>query len=106
MSINSNRDLNRLALAFEHLVQDYGNKTVRADTFRACSTEDDTFANGIRIGATYAYTDTALQQMLEKSNTGNNLKVIEKAVEILSEERSFQSVVNALNYLLDKKIIF
>ena len=101
-----NRDFDSLALAFEHLVQDYGNKTVKADTFRACSTTDNSFENGLKIGATYAYTDTALQQMLRQKHGCPYQEKIENAIEILFEERTFQSVVNVLNYLMDNNILF
>ena len=94
-------------MAFEHLIQDNLHVFIRADTFRNCKPNDKSFENGVRIGVTYAYTESAICQMLQqKHGNEKRTEVIKNSLEILLKERSLQSVENALNYLLDNKIIF
>ena len=105
MSVNTKRDLGDLALMYEHFVKDNGYKNAHADNFRSCRTDNtlcETCENGIRIGIVWAYLNTAVHNLQEKGTLSvEKQNVVEKAVETLTTNRSFQGIVDVLNDLAD-----
>lgn len=105
MPVKSERNLDDLALIFEHFVRDNGNGDVHASNFRGCLTEDTTFDNGIKIGIVWAYVHSALKYLqISGKLTDGKLEEVAVAIDKLFYNRSFQGVVDALNYLADKCI--
>lgn len=105
--VNSKRGLDDLALMYEHLVKDNGNSDVLAASFRGISTEDETFLNGIRIGIVYGYVHSAIKHLIESDKLSIEKKdCAQQALDALLKERSFQSIVDAVNILADAFLIF
>lgn len=100
--VESERDLDELALVFEHFVRKYGNKDVHASIFRACGTKDFSFENGFRLGMVHGYLHSALKMLLnDQTLNEERIKHAKEALEKLLEERSYQNIVDSLNLIED-----
>ena len=103
----TNRSLDELALTFEHFVNDNGNNDVHADLFRHCITDDESFDNAFRLGMVYGYIHSALKRLIEKKALPKGkLEIAEEACNHLLDNRSYQSIIDTLNKLMDSYITF
>ena len=102
IGVKSERDLDELSLAFEHLVNDNCNEDVHADLFRGCLTDNNSPEIQFRLGMVFAYIHTALKQLDLKEDLGSQKKdVVKSILDKMLTDRSYQLVVDALNELLN-----
>ncbi|MBP3254036.1 MAG: hypothetical protein J6M30_05980 [Bacteroidales bacterium] len=101
-----------LALAFEHLVQDYtGCNYLRADLFRACPDIDISKSKDLKqakhLGEILAYVEIALCNLMAKYEKSDSEKyhIIEQCKDNLSDNPNYQCLYETIETLKENKII-
>lgn len=109
MGVYTERDLEELALLYEHFTHENGNKDAHASNLRACLTDDTSFENGIQIGIAIGTILAALRYWLDHSHEMHEderkIKIVEKIKDGFFGDFTYQGLVDALNNLADNKIV-
>ncbi|MBQ9253656.1 MAG: hypothetical protein IJ180_02655 [Bacteroidales bacterium] len=107
------RESEELALAFEHLVQDYtGVKTLRADLFRHCPdiyiSKSEKLKEAKDLGYVIACLDIALENLKKKYGEKDkaNRDLVQQCIDRLSATPTYKNVYNIIKTLKENKIVF